>query len=295
MKSGLHSYLREHAKHGTTGFPAGFYDCQVPRDFQDMPFHWHEELEFTMVRSGSLQYSIDLASMNVREGDLLLIPPDTLHSAHQLEDQSAATDSVVFHLNLAGLSAKDACAERYIRPLGEGELPLPTVVRPEDPFYQELQTCFQRMWACRHPDAPYRELMFRGEAVRLVLLLWQMSGRTGEHPPRRMMHPYEEKLKLVLAYMQEHYTESITVKQLADLCGFSQVHFMNVFKEAIGSTCIQYLIEYRLALAAADLQETNRSVMQIAMDNGFQNISYFNRTFKKKYHVTPLAYRKNRP
>jgi AraC-like DNA-binding protein len=85
------------------------------------------------------------------------------------------------------------------------------------------------------------------------------------------------------------------VKQLADLCGFSQVHFMNIFKMALGSTCIEYLIEYRLALALIDLQETNHPIMQVAMDNGFQNISYFNRIFKRKYHMTPSAYRKSRP
>jgi AraC-like DNA-binding protein len=94
--------------------------------------------------------------------------------------------------------------------------------------------------------------------------------------------------------MQEHYAESITVGELADLCGFSQVHFMNVFKEAIGATCIQYLIEYRLAQAAARLQESDEPVTQIALDTGFQNISYFNRTFKIHYHVTPTAYRRKR-
>ena len=101
-----------------------------------------------------------------------------------------------------------------------------------------------------------------------------------------------EKLKLALAYIQEHYAEPITVKQLADICGFSQVHFMNIFKATIGSTCIEYLIQYRLARAAMDLQETDRSVMQIALDNGFQNISYFNRAFKQQYAMTPSAFRR---
>jgi AraC-like DNA-binding protein len=67
---------------------------------------------------------------------------------------------------------------------------------------------------------------------------------------------------------------------------------MNVFKEAIGAPCIRYLIEYRLALAAARLQETDLPVTQIALDCGFQNSSYFNRAFKGHYHVTPSAYRK---
>lgn len=294
MNSSLHTYLREKARHGTPDFPAGFYDIRVPWDYQDMPYHWHEEMEFTLVREGSVHYSVDLTTVEVRSGDLLLIPPDTLHSAHQIGEQTCRTNSVVFHLNLAGLGEEDACAERFIRPLREGRLRLPPVVRPGDPFYEPLLSCFQRLWACRDGETPFRELLFRMELLRLVLILWEKVGVPGESLPRRVSHPYEEKLKLALAYIQEHYAEPITVKQLADLCGFSQVHFMNVFRQAIGATCIQYLIEYRLALAAAELQESDRPVTQIALDSGFQNISYFNRSFKSHYHVTPSLYRRRR-
>lgn len=294
MNEGLHSYLHENTRHGTPDLPAGFYHICVPWDYQDMPYHWHEELEFTLVRRGWVRYSIALTTLEVEEGDLLLIAPDTLHSAHQIGALEAETDSVVFHLSLAGLGAGDGCEERFIRPLREGRLILPPVVRRGDPFYEELLGSFLSLWACREEQLLYRELLFRKGALELVLLLWQSVGEAGEPLPRRVAHPYEAKLKLALSYMQEHYAETISVAELAQLCGFSQVHFMNVFKEAIGATCIQYLIEYRLALAAAQLLESDLPVTQIALDSGFQNISYFNRSFKSRYHVTPSAYRRRR-
>jgi AraC-like DNA-binding protein len=292
MNSGLHSYLHENTRHGTPDFPAGFYSIGVPRDYQDMPFHWHEELEFTLVRRGRVRYSVALTTVEVEEGDLLLIPPDTLHAGHQIDREEAETDSVVCHLSLAGLGTGDACDLRYLRPLREGRLTLPPAVKPGDPFYPELLECFLALWKSRESAQPYRELLFREHLLRLVLLLWQSVGESGEELPQRTVHPYEAKLKLALAYMQEHYAEPITVAQLSALCGFSEVHFMNVFKEAIGAPCIRYLIEYRLALAAARLQETDLPVTQIALDCGFQNSSYFNRAFKGHYHVTPSAYRK---
>jgi AraC-like DNA-binding protein len=295
MKPSLQSYLKENALHGTPEFPAGFYSCLVPQDFQDMPIHWHEEMEFTLVRRGVLNYTINLISYQAQEGDFLLIMPDTLHAAHQLEDKTAVTDSLVFHLSLAGIDTQDACTERYIRPIREGQIQVPAVVHPGDPFYDPLKECFLRLWDCREPELPYRELLFKTELLRLIHLLWQTSNGQVKQPASREFRLYGDKLKLALAYIQEHYAEPITVKQLADLCGFSQVHFMNIFKMALGSTCIEYLIEYRLALALIDLQETNHPIMQVAMDNGFQNISYFNRIFKRKYHMTPSAYRKSRP
>jgi AraC-like DNA-binding protein len=99
-------------------------------------------------------------------------------------------------------------------------------------------------------------------------------------------------VKRAIAYIQAHYAEPITIAQLADVAGFSQVHFMNSFKKAVGTSCIEYLIEYRLALAAIELRETDHSVTQIALDHGFQTISYFNRAFRKRYHMTPTDYRR---
>ena len=292
MKNDLQSYMKENALHGTQEFPVGFYATWVPLHFQDMLIHWHEEMEFTKVRSGALRYSIDQNHYELDAGDILLISPDTLHAAHQLSDKTAETNSLVFHLRLAGLDNPDGCTQRYVQPIREGGLRIPPVIHPGEPYYEEISDCFEEMWACQDPDMPYRELRFKVRVLELIQLVWQFSAGKVMEPPGKTFRLYENKLKLALAYIQEHYPETITVKQLADLCGFSQVHFMNIFKAAIGSTCIEYLVEYRLARAALDLQETDHSIMQIALDNGFQNMSYFNRAFKSQYAETPSAYRR---
>lgn len=292
MERGLQSYLKENALHGTKAFPVGFYPTQVPLNFQDMLVHWHEEMEFSRVRSGCLYYDIDQIRYQLHQGDILLLAPDTLHAAHQLQQESAATDSIVFHLRLAGLETPDDCTRRYIQPLRDGTLRIPPVIHPGEPFYQEINACFEEMWACQSPEQPYREIRFKTQVFRLIQLIWQVSAGKALPSPTRTFRLYEDKLKLALAYIQEHYAETITIKELSDLCGFSQVHFMNIFKAAIGSTCIEYLVEYRLARAALQLQETDHSIMQIALDNGFQNTSYFNRAFKRQYAMTPSAFRK---
>ena len=292
MERGLQGYLKENALHGRKEFPVGFYPTQIPLSYRDMLVHWHEEMEFARVSSGTLYYDIDRIRYELHKGDLLLIAPDTLHSAHQLGQEEAAVDSVVFHLRLAGLDTRDSCTARYIQPLREGNLRIPAVLHPGEPLYEQVDACFQTLWSCRDPELPYRELLFKEQLFALIRLLWQLSADNALPLPSRAFRQHEEKLKLALAYMQEHYAEAITVQELADLCGFSQVHFMNIFKAALGCTCIEYLVEYRLARAALQLQETDHSVMRIALDNGFLKTSYFNRAFKRQYQVTPSAFRK---
>jgi AraC-like DNA-binding protein len=199
---------------------------------------------------------------------------------------------VVFHLRLAGLDTQDECTRRYVQPIRNGEICIPPVIRRGDPCYEELSQCFDRLWECQGTEVPFRELLFKEQVMKLIRCMWQLSQQRPMEPVRRTSRMYDDKLKLALAYIQDHYAETITVAKLADICGFSQVHFMNIFKAAIGSTCIEYLVRYRLAHAALALQETDHSVMQIAMDVGFQNTSYFNRAFRNQYGMTPTAYRR---
>ena len=286
MSTSLQASLRENVCHGTPDFPVSFY-----RDtYEDVPAHWHGEMEVTLVRGGSLDYAIDLAAYQVSEGDLLLIRPDTLHAAHRHPDCQAVTDSVVFHLNLAGLSTPDLCTMQYIRPLQNGAWSIPSVVHPEDPHYADLKDCFLRLWDCREEDLPCRALALKAAVFQLLQILCRFfavwAGRS-RGPDRQI-----EKVKLALAYLRSHYTESITIPQLAALSGFCPAHFMSVFKKAVGSTCIDYLNEYRLTLASADLRETSQPITQIAMNHGFQTVSYFNRVFRRKYNMTPREYRR---
>jgi len=291
MNAGLRPYLKENARHGSDGFPMGFYHCEVPEDFVNLLVHWHEELEVTLVRSGRLHYAVGLSGFEAEEGDLLLILPNTLHAARQLDQTRAVTDSVVFHPRMLASAEPDICTSRFIRPLLEGALRRPARVRPDEPLYGPLHRCFETLWACRRETDPFYVLRAKTAALELVGLVWQGADEGEQCEAPRQAGIHEEKLKLVLSYLQAHYAEPVSVCALAAMCGFSQAHFMNLFKRYMNCTCIKYVNELRLAHAALALEEGETTVMQAALDCGFSNISYFNRMFKQKYRMTPREYR----
>lgn len=103
-----------------------------------------------------------------------------------------------------------------------------------------------------------------------------------------------ERIKILLQKIEKDYREDLTVEEMAKTLGFSQSHFMKFFKANMGKSFVQYLNDYRLTRAARFLAMTSRDVLEIAIDSGFSNISYFNRLFKKKFHMTPMEYRKIR-
>jgi AraC-like DNA-binding protein len=68
---------------------------------------------------------------------------------------------------------------------------------------------------------------------------------------------------------------------------------MRYFRDTMGTSFIDYLKDYRLAMAARLLSASDASILEIAEDVGFESLSYFNRAFKKRYGMTPTQFRKN--
>ena len=101
-----------------------------------------------------------------------------------------------------------------------------------------------------------------------------------------------EKLKILLKYVEEHYAEPITVEKMARIAFYSKSHFMKFFKTHMETGFMEYLNDYRLTMAARLLLTTEDSILEVAAQSGFNNLSYFNRLFKRKYAQTPGQYRK---
>ena len=99
------------------------------------------------------------------------------------------------------------------------------------------------------------------------------------------------QLKTVLDYVRSHYAEPVTLKELADIACMSPTYFCRYFHQEMGKTPFAFLNEYRIKKAAILLDGSSLSVSDIAVNCGFDNISYFIHKFKEYQGVTPKKYR----
>ena len=94
-------------------------------------------------------------------------------------------------------------------------------------------------------------------------------------------------------YINEHYQEQLTVKELTEMSNYSEYYFMKLFKQYTGKTVASYLNDFRLEKAKVLLLHSDRSITEIALDVGFNNTSYFIKKFQQANLVSPHKYRKN--
>ena len=100
-----------------------------------------------------------------------------------------------------------------------------------------------------------------------------------------------EQLDLVLNLIRKNYDQNLTLEEMSKIAGLSPKYFCRIFREMTERSPIEYLNWFRVNRACALLRETNDKLPDIAFNCGFNNFSYFIKTFRRYKGMTPLKYR----
>lgn len=106
-------------------------------------------------------------------------------------------------------------------------------------------------------------------------------------------HSDSRRVQKVQDYINQHYKEEIRLNQLADMVGMTEVSFSRFFKLRTGKNLSDYIIDIRLGHATRMLVDSTMSIAEICYESGFNNLSNFNRIFKKKKLASPKDFRDN--
>lgn len=283
----LNEYQNYHEtkSHTVSEFPYNTYLCSIPLDFTLVPLHWHAELEIVVIKKGTGLISVDFDKRTVTSGDIVFIRPGQLHSIEQYSTRVMEYENIILKPELLISGETDLCARQFITPLMKGELRCAAFLTPAVPGYPEISDCISHIdYLCERQPNGY-QLAVKGFLFQLLFLLISHQQKKSAIPA--LQTKSLEKIKTILKYVEEHYDEHITIDDMAALTFYSKSHFMKFFKAHMGTGFIEYLNDYRLTIAECLLRTSDASVLEIAEKSGFDNLSYFNRIFKRKYGQSP--------
>ena len=277
-------------------FPYLTYPCSIPHDFTHVPTHWHDELELVYIKKGSGIVSVDFSALKVSAGDMVFICPGQLHSICQMQQNFMEYENIIFPLSLLSSRQTDSSWETYISPIDQRRRRRPSCLHPDMPSYPAIAACIDQIDQIRQTFPDGFELFIKGKLFELFFLLHHYGLVTSPSPTdpdcRRSHEKSLEKSRQILKYVEQHYQESLTIEKLASAVGFSQSHFMKFFKNTFGISFTAYLNDYRLTMASRLLLASEDSILTVAAECGFENLSYFNRRFKERFGMTPSAFRR---
>ncbi len=281
--------LQEQKSHGREDFPYTTYICSIPQDFVQVPMHWHEEMELIYIKKGCGIVSVDMQSHIVDAGTIVMILPGQLHGIYQLETNRMEYENIIFQPGILFSRQTDVGSSRFLQPFFSKDLAIPTVFTAGMDAYPALSACLdQADEICKSFPQAY-SFAIKSQLFQFFFLLFNHYGTdkknaSGDHSLERIKH--------IVKYVEENYIHPIHIAEIAAELGMSSSHFMKFFRETMGTSFISYLNEYRLTMASRLLLSSTDSVLSIAGETGFDNLSNFNRLFKRQFGMSPRAYRR---
>ena len=279
--------LKENKPHGTKDDPFSTYHIEnAGRSFQ-IPVHWHDEFEIIYVRSGFLTVSISGESYIGKTGEAFVVSPGNLHL---MGSQSGTVDyyTFLFPLKYISFRTDDMLDEKLLEPLNSGHLMI--CPRVKDTAKELCEQLIEIYEAKKDESESKITTQVRTKIILLqfILEMWKKGFVIENDTSGR--NTVEKEM---VSYIQQNFTGKISLKEFGEQFHLSEKYISRYFKEHFHITLSQYITHLRLEHAKQLLQDTDIPVTDVAMQSGYQNVSYFIRSFQKAYAVSPLKYRKN--
>ncbi len=284
MNTFQYETYRETKEHTPLDFPYNTYLCSIPLDFKSVNIHWHDDVEIIVIKKGEGIISVNLTPYEVHSGDIIFIFPGQLHSIEQKADCIMEYENIIFKPELLKTSGPDLCNDSFLKPIFSGRIKIQAVINQN-----RISGMIEQIDTLRQSEPYGYQLAVKANLLNIFFEL--VTNFTNEQI-KGVNDKALEKIKTILTYVSDNYHNDISIEEIASRCFYSKSHFMKFFKNNMGISFIQYLNDYRLEKASTLLLESHDNILDIAIACGFDNLSYFNRSFKKKFGVTPGAYKR---
>ncbi len=272
-------------------FPCSAYYTDWSRQgVSGTPWHWHEDIEFLFVLEGSVLYHFGADRCVLSEGDGLFVNRKGLHCIEMTGSGVCRVQSILCDTRLLGGGPGLAADRKYIRPVTENRSFAGMPLYAANPAQSEILSFAKRAHEVCAAEEDGYELEAAYDLSRAVYLIGRL--RNFLQVTQKEEGVREERIRLMLDYIHEHYDQPVALSDLADAAGICEREVQRCFRDYMRTSAMQYLQQYRVRMASQMLSHSGESVLQVGLSCGFSNPSHFSKVFHAVMGCTPHAYRK---
>lgn len=241
--------------------------------------HYHSAYELYYLINGERDYFIGDRFVKIFDGDLLLIPPNTLHRT-----AGKGATRILMHFERDYLL-------QYFTPKTVDALlggNLPTVFRPGKEEKALLNSLFSTMLDAYNSSSYVEESALDRIAFCLPMLLSTVQNAKNNYVEQ---HCSDQRISRIVQYINDNYGKIQTIDEIANQFFISKFYLCRLFTKELGGSLISYLNTVKIRAACTMLKDTDKTVTEIALECGFHSSSYFSKVFKEETKLSPGAYR----
>lgn len=284
------SARRELEKHGTETFPMTVnHDDLWSFEGKNVPIHWHNDLEINLIREGEAIFQVYQKSYRVRTGEGFLLNRNVPHSCSSPGNEHVRYSTILVRPDFLygdfGSDVERKCFQPFLQ---NSAIPCIHLTGFDENGKEILQKLNQVEEAFDRKRFCY-ELKIKGLLCEaFAMILYGHRQELTKFVPANLQEL--ERLEKMLNYLNIHFTEVISLQDLADQVHLSREVCCRLFKKMTGKTITGYLEEYRVNKSFSLVQSGQYSMTQITEMVGFSNPSRFASAFRKRFGCNPGEY-----
>ena len=255
-----------------------------------VPWHWHRTVELFYVESGSIEYDTPKGKMLFPAGSGGMVNSNVLHMTKAISQREKNVQLLhIFDVSLLAGEQGSRIEQKYIAPVITAVqieiIPLFPGNREDERILKLLIDSFR----LSSEEFGY-EIKLREALAQIWLMLFELSSSMREK--KDGYSKSNDKIKLMMIYIHEHYREKISIADLAAAAYLSERECYRVFHDCLHMTPVEYITSYRLQVACQMLAKSQETVTFISHECGLGSSSYFGKVFREYAHCSPIEYRK---
>ncbi|MFB5674905.1 helix-turn-helix domain-containing protein [Paenibacillus terreus] len=242
-----------------------------------IPMHFHSHMEMIYCISGSLKVWHEGTVTILMNNDMLFMNSNVPHSTQSI------TENRVLVLQFPGSFFAN---EQVTIQLNTQENHI------EDAILSKLRRLLMDIYELHISKGEYDYILEQSRIIELKYMLVNHCSQAADIPPQ-IFSEKQQKIKTIMDFIKEHYTENISLAETARFCGYSEAYLSRMFHEYTGQTFTEYKQILGLEKAIDLLDTTNKSLTDISYETGFPNVKSFRKAFKEVMGKTPYEYKKS--
>ena len=242
--------------------------------------HYHKAAELIHVSAGAVTVYIHGQAQLCRKGDMIFLPPYTVHSVTS-EQADAAIEGLVFAFSLIGADVSGIPVDKILTKSSVKT----HIFCADTPICPELATTMKRATEAYHENSATARLEILAALHQITALLVKSAFCS------EVDYTNFDRLQPAIDYIETNYHQEIHLEELSALLNVCNDHLIRLFRSATGKTPGKYITELRLQEALRLLTATDQSVTDCAANAGFSSCGYMTRVFRAYLGFTPSQYR----
>lgn len=305
----IDQHQRDTTQHGTPDFPLAVYTTVISKNLLGfVDWHWHNEIQFSLVTRGTVTFNIESNTETLKEGEAIFINSTALHCANNANGSDGAYICLDIHPLMLLHSHSSLIDSQYIAPfISNKNIPYcrldisqswsAEIIRRihhindiYGPLYNTPSNTSSPgagKQSAKQQNVDYLDLYI--DVIEMWHLMYDYYFSQKQDTSKTIM---DDTILNIMKYICAHYEEKITLQDIASFTHTSAVSCSRKFKANMNCSIFEYIMNYRLSKSEELLLNTSLPITEIAVNCGFGTASYYIKHFRQACGVSPAVYRK---